>query len=127
MVRSGNLQRTPVHGRIVTIRAFCPDCGDVTLQGQTVGVRVNVDDGSGAYVFRCPECHGLVHKPCSRRVVDLLLSSGVRMQAWSWPKELSEPRPLGPPLTPDDLLDFHELLVSADTYDAWARAAGDAR
>jgi len=41
--------------------------------------------------------------------VDLLVSSGVRMQVWRLPAELSEAR-VGPPLKHDDLLDFHLLL-----------------
>jgi len=42
--------------------------------------------------------------------VDLLVSSGVRMQVWRLPAELTEQPRLGPPLAPDDLLDFHLLL-----------------
>jgi hypothetical protein len=67
------------------------------------------DDEHGSYCFRCPSCEQAVAKDASRRIVDLLVSSGVRMQVWRLPAELREARQ-GPPITADDLLDFHLLL-----------------
>ena len=61
-------------------------------------------------------------KDASRRIVDLLVSSGVRMEVWRLPAELAEPR-VGPPLTPDDLLDFH-LLLGDDELVRRARGHG---
>jgi hypothetical protein len=64
-----------------------------------------------------------VAKEATRRIVDLLVSSGVRMQVWRLPAELSEAR-VGAPLRPDDLLDFHLLLQT----DGWfERLADDVR
>jgi hypothetical protein len=60
-----------------------------------------------------------VAKEASRRIVDLLVSSGVRMQVWRLPAELTESR-IGPPLTPDDLLDFHLLLAGNAWFDQLA-------
>ena len=77
-------------------------------------VRVCADDERGSYCFRCPDCRQAVAKEASRRIVDLLVSSGVRMQVWRLPAELNESR-IGPPLTPDDLLDFH-LLLAGNTW-----------
>ena len=51
------------------------------------------------------------------RVVELLVTSGVRLVTWSLPAELDEPRS-GDPITHDDLLDFHEVLESDDWMDA---------
>ncbi len=79
-------------------------------------VRVCADDERGSYCFLCPECRRAVAKEASRRIVDLLVSSGVRMQVWRLPAELSEQR-VGPPLTPDDLLDFHLHLCSDSWFD----------
>lgn len=94
---------------MTTIRANCPSCGDVQLTADDLTVRVCADDERGSYCFRCPACQRAVAKEASRRIVDLLVSSGVRMQVWRLPAELGETR-VGPPLTPDDLLDFHLLL-----------------
>lgn len=94
---------------VTTIRANCPSCGDVQLTAGDLTVRVCADNEAGSYCFRCPECDRAVAKDASQRIVDLLVSSGVRMQVWRLPGELAE-HPDGPALTPDDLLDFHLLL-----------------
>jgi hypothetical protein len=57
-----------------------------------------------------------VAKDASRRIVDLLVSSGVRLQVWRRPAELLEDRD-GPRFTPDDLLDFHLLLRQDDWFE----------
>src|SRR5690606_30803672 len=67
---------------MATIRASCPDCGDVELTIADVTVRVCADDDRGAYVFTCPSCRMAVHKDAEPRIVDLLVSSGVRAVHW---------------------------------------------
>lgn len=104
---------------LTTIRANCPSCGDVQLTADDLTVRVCADDERGSYCFQCPECSAAVAKEASRRIVDLLVSSGVRMQVWRLPAELTEAR-IGAPLTPDDLLDFHLLLEGGDWYEQLA-------
>ena len=100
---------------MTTVRAQCPECGDVQLQIHDLTVRVCTDDQiPGDYRFRCPGCTQTVTRPASDRIVDLLVSAGAPHERWSWPAELSEPR-TGPPLTPDDLLDLHVLLED----DSW--------
>lgn len=100
---------------VTTIRANCPTCGDVQLRATELVVRVCSDDESGSYTFRCPTCAVAVAKGASKRIVDLLVSSGVRMEVWRMPAELAEPH-LGPTLQPDDLLDFHLVLESDDWF-----------
>lgn len=100
---------------MTTIRANCPTCGDVQLRAADLVVRVCSDDESGSYTFRCPTCAVAVAKGASKRIVDLLVSSGVRMEVWRLPAELSEAR-TGRTLQPDDLLDFHLLLESEDWF-----------
>jgi hypothetical protein len=101
---------------VTTIRANCPSCGDVQLRAADLTVRVCSDDEQGSYCFQCPTCAQAVAKDASRRIVDLLVSSGVRMEVWRLPAELSEPH-TGDPLSPDDLLDFHLLLGQDDWFD----------
>src|SRR5438105_3475242 len=100
---------------MATIRASCPDCGDVELTTVDMTVRVCTDDDSGAYAFRCPSCRMTVSKPAEQRIIDLLVSSGVRLENWSMPLELRE-RPVGLPLDHDDLLAFHELLEDENWF-----------
>jgi hypothetical protein len=101
---------------VTTIRANCPSCGDVQLRAADLTVRVCSDDEQGSYCFQCPSCAQAVAKDASRRIVDLLVSSGVRMEVWRLPAELSEAH-TGDPLSPDDLLDFHLLLGQDDWFD----------
>lgn len=86
------------------------------LRASDLTVRVCSDDHHGSYCFRCPRCAQAVAKDASRRIVDLLVSSGVRMEVWRLPAELSEPHE-GPVITPDDLLDFHLLLQGRGWFD----------
>jgi hypothetical protein len=122
------------------IRAICPDCGEVELTPPQVELRLGRLGRRGLYRFTCPSCTLLVTKPADRRIVRLLSSVGVK--AWlpgpgiglgSWsgsgtradagttrpdlPAEALEPHQ-GPPLTWDDLLDFHFVLQAPDW---WAR------
>jgi hypothetical protein len=101
--------------RMATIRASCPDCGDVELTSQDMTVRLCVEDNRGSYVFRCPTCTMTVTKATEQRIVDLLVASGVKVEMWTLPLELRE-RPVGAPLTHDDLLAFHELLEKDDWF-----------
>jgi hypothetical protein len=95
---------------VTTIRASCPSCGDVDLTVGDVSVRVCADDHRGSYSFRCPECQLAVAKAADPNVVELLVSSGVKMAVWQLPAELWEAR-VGEPISHDDLLDFHDLLA----------------
>ncbi len=95
---------------MATIRASCPDCGDVELTTLDVSVRVCTADNQGTYLFRCPTCEMTVVKPAEPRTVDLLVASGVSYTTWSPPLELREHRGDGAPFDHDDLLDFHDLL-----------------
>lgn len=89
------------------------------MKASDLVVRVCSDDERGSYSFRCPDCHMPVAKDASRRIVDLLVGSGVRMQVWRLPAELHEAR-TGPTLTPDDLLDFHLHLQSDGWFETLA-------
>jgi hypothetical protein len=102
---------------VTTIRANCPSCGDVQLKASDLTVRVCSDDERGSYCFRCPDCEMPVAKDASRRIVDLLVGSGVRMQVWRLPAELREAHD-GPTLEHDDLLDFHLLLQTGGWFDS---------
>jgi hypothetical protein len=101
-------------GTMATIRASCEDCGDVKLSVAEITVRVCVDDDRGSYTFTCPSCRMAVAKAAEPRIIDLLVTSGVRLDTWRLPAELDEVR-VGELFDHDDLLAFHELLDG----DAW--------
>ena len=94
---------------VATIRASCPTCGDVELTSRQVTVRVCATNNQGSYVFRCPDCNMAVTKLADPKIVDLLVSSGVRLTVWHLPAELHEQHQ-GSPITYDDLLEFHYAI-----------------
>ena len=98
---------------MATIRASCPGCGDVELTTKDVRVLLCSTTNEGSYAFRCPSCRLAVSKPAEARVIDVLVSSGVRLSVWHMPAELDEPK-TGAPINYDDLLNFHEILQKDD-------------
>ena len=101
---------------MATIRASCPTCGDVELTTRDVRVLVCSTTNEGSYAFRCPSCTMQVAKPAEGRIVDVLVSSGVRLSVWHLPAELDEVHS-GPPISYDDLLEFHYELQSEGWLD----------
>jgi predicted RNA-binding Zn-ribbon protein involved in translation (DUF1610 family) len=108
---------------MATIRASCPDCGDVEFTSEDVQVRVSGDDGSGTYAFHCPSCSVTVVKAAEARTIDLLVASGVHTMVEAVASDL-EPRPdADVPITHDDLVRFHDLLHADDSW--FAELASD--
>ena len=68
-------------------------------------------------------CLLAVSKPAEQRIIDLLVSSGVRMSLWSLPAEMREPRG-GKAFTWDDVLEFHDLLETPNWFEAVLSEAG---
>ena len=101
---------------MATIRASCPTCGDVELTTRDVRVLVCSTTNQGSYAFRCPTCELQVAKAADARIVDVLVSSGVRLSVWHLPAELDEPH-AGDPISYDDLLEFHFELQQEDWLD----------
>ena len=101
---------------MATIRASCPTCGDVELTTRDVTVQVCSSNNEGSYSFRCPDCRMAVSKPAESRIVDLLVSSGVRLSVWHMPAELEEER-TGEAINYDDLLEFHFELQREGWFD----------
>lgn len=101
---------------MATIRATCPTCADIELTTGDLRVQVCSDTNQGSYTFRCPTCRMAVAKQAEPRIIDLLVSSGVRMHVWRLPAELSESR-VGEPFCWDDVLEFHDLLQQPDWYE----------
>lgn len=102
---------------MTTIKATCPTCGEVSLTSEDVVLRVFPDGAhEDFYAFDCPDCAQQVRKPADARVVRLLRTGGVEpSEAVGHPER--PPRGL-PPISHDELLDFHELLQSDDWLDA---------
>ena len=115
---------------MATVRASCPDCGDVEMSIRQVKVEVCRATEASTYSFQCPTCRKRVCKPAAPHVVDTLVAAGVRPVVWDLPAELTETK-MGPPISHDDVLAFHFALADdaqvaaflESTRSSWGRAA----
>lgn len=109
---------------MTTIKATCPGCGEVELTPDDIELRVCTHAPASYYVFGCPTCSTAIQKPADDRVIQLLISGGVRAIVWELPDEILEPH-AGSKLTHDDLLDFHLLLEQPDWFESLFRVTQD--
>ncbi len=104
---------------MTTIKASCPDCGEVELTPADVSLMVCTQPLLSYYAFDCPRCATQVRKPADDHVVSLLVSGGIRPTVWDLPAEARETKQ-GGALTYDDLLDFALHLGTTDLLAAVA-------
>lgn len=101
---------------MTTIKATCPDCGEVDLTADDILLRIGARASVNTYGFSCPRCSEFVEKHADERVIRLLLSGGVMPTLVHVPAEILETR-MGPPINYDDLLNFHEKLQAEDWFE----------
>ncbi len=99
---------------MTTIKATCPMCGDVDLKPRDIHVVVAPAAGWATYAFQCPNCEDEVTKSADDEVVTLLRGAGVPVARVHVPAEALELH-FGPPIGPDDLIDFGLTLGVTDT------------
>ena len=95
---------------MTTIKAACPGCGEIDLVADDILLRIGASKTANTYGFSCPDCGDFVEKRADERVIRLLLSGGVMPVPLHIPAEALELH-TGPPLTFDDLIDFHHQLA----------------
>ncbi len=104
---------------MASIRANCPNCGQVDLRPEELSLRVETDEGR--YGFTCPGCCAEVTGSADPRMVALLLAAGVEAESAQRAPEDAlapedrSPRPDAAAFTLDDVIDLHFLLDD----DAW--------
>ena len=92
------------------------------MRADVISLALEPNAEEGIYSFVCPVCEDVVEKPADRKIVSLLRSVGVEV---SEPDLLDEEeemfdleeRPDGPPITIDDVIDFHFLMSQEDWFE----------
>ena len=96
-------ERTRVQGR-------CPACGPLILLPSHFECALPKRGlGPALAAFRCPACERYVFNPLTLSEARLLILLGAKRPSGVAPLELTEERQ-GPPLSPDELLDFHGAM-----------------
>lgn len=120
---------------MTTIRALCPDCGEIDLRPTQVELEIVRDaagdvTGRSVYRFVCPSCDDLVTKPADGRIARLLATGGVPVVEADADRDVPgdaaghpEQPPTGPAFTSRDLSALHELLGSDDWFERLRTAA----
>jgi hypothetical protein len=62
---------------MTTIRTTCQACGDVELSTSDIALELTGAGNAGSYRFSCPQCLSTQVRPATRRVVSILLATGV--------------------------------------------------
>ena len=107
-------------------KATCPTCGEIDLKPEEFRLRMPVGMGENVYIFICPECAATVSKPADSRVVQLLISAGVRPEFVDGSGDVARIDPDSnamPLFTYDDLLDFHLQLESDFVVESMLKTA----
>lgn len=92
------------------ISAECPRCGNVELGISDVRCAVEREGGDrGLCEYDCPQCGKIVLVPTTSKTVAEILGAGAK-PVTSLPFEIFETHD-GPPLTNDELIDFHQSLA----------------
>lgn len=113
-------------------KATCPTCGEVDLKPEEFRLRMPVGTGENVYTFTCPVCTASVSKPADARVVQLLISAGVRPEFVDGNPDAPAGAPAHgaasmPAFTYDDLLDFHLQLESDYVVESMLKSARTTR
>jgi hypothetical protein len=126
MARSGE-GRT--RRRRFRVEARCAWCGVIPLEADDLAVHAGHEGERGGLLeFSCPSCDRLNLRRLAAHEVELLAGVGIGPMDQAErpaPLELLEIRS-GPPITWDDLLDFHQELAGADDVATFS-APGEGR
>jgi hypothetical protein len=91
---------------MTTIRTTCQGCGDVELSTNDIALELTGAGNTGSYRFSCPACLSVQVRPASRRVISILLATGVSYEITLSPS----------PITEDEITGFTAMLEDDDWF-----------
>lgn len=98
-----------------TIRATCPDCGDIKFGAERFTIRTRRGVPGGQYRFMC-SCGKIVVKDASESIIQTLRDAYVKEEIWELPLEFIE-RPEEGTLAEDDLIDLGLAFEDGTAFD----------
>jgi endogenous inhibitor of DNA gyrase (YacG/DUF329 family) len=111
---------------MASIQTPCPDCGrEAHLDPAVVAVLPGSESSVAHYAFVCPRCEAPVVKTADAHAVRLLRTARASVAGATECVLARHPEApgAGAAFTPDDLIDFHQLL----TTDGWFALVASAR
>lgn len=113
---------------MATIKAQCSEClRDVEDLRESAILMTIFDSGvTGYYSFFCPHCSEESQRALTDGHLLALSNAGVRTHTVHVPEEFLEEKG-GPPISPDDILDFHIAINAIDLTDEWAKQDSNLR
>jgi hypothetical protein len=103
---------------MTNIRVTCQSCGAVTgIRPDQILLLADPDQTAGGYLFLCTSCERLTVRPAGPADLEALIAAGVRDAREAGRSTGRSPQAVElPPLTRDDLLDFHLLLATDEWF-----------
>ena len=92
------------------VQSGCPSCGQVVVPASSVVCGTSQSDSAALAQFECPRCGRPLLRPLEITEVSTLLLFGARTSTSAMPFELLESH-IGPPVSWDELLEFHLALT----------------
>ncbi len=99
---------------MTTIRTTCGECGDVELTTSDVALELTGNGDEGTYRFVCPTCLSIQRRPATRRVVSILLATGVAYEVTVERAMITEP----------EISRFVDMLDSDDWFNELVASGG---
>jgi hypothetical protein len=106
------------------VQARCVWCGDVEFGLPELKVHTAADD-LGLLEFACPSCDRVNVRPLGEPELVALATVGAANAPGTAPFELLEEH-FGPPISWDDLIEFHEAVAGLDADTGWPRSLMEA-
>src|SRR5919108_2014940 len=102
------------------VQARCAWCGDVEFALGELRIHAS-QETEGLLEFVCPSCGRLNVRPLGHPELAALANAGARPSSGPAPFELLE-KHAGPPISWDDLIDFHQVLSRLNGRTSWPRS-----
>ncbi len=102
-------------GTMTTIKTTCDHCGEIHLGPSDIALELGSAGSDGSYRFVCPDCFSVQRRPATRRVVSILLATGVSYEVTVTPRG---------PITTMEVDEFATLLGRDDWFERLTPSEG---